>query len=331
MRFPLADWILDHADCRYDLGSSGMRGSIPPPPWPPRRPPAQVVDELQLELARHLGVAPERVFLSHGASEANAWVLGFLARELRRQGRPRTLRVSFPEYPPLFDGARAYGFTVGDAKATAAVAMVSRPRNPEGDLWSADRLSRFADGARYLVVDETFREFAEVRSLAAAGTPRLWTTGSFTKFFGADEARVGFAIAPPKAAKRFAHHVGLVSDELAPGSAAVALALLRNLRSVRAAVRAVVDRNLRAFATRFPGEALPVAPLYFDRLSREDGLKLADRCLAASVLVCPGEFFGERRAVRLCLTRRGFPQALRAYLAVRGDSDPGGSVRPSGV
>ena len=331
MRFPLADWIRTHADVRYDLASSGMRGSVPPPLWPARRPRGEVAETLRLELARYLRVAPERLFLSHGASEANGWVLGWLAREVRRRGRTPVLRVRYPEYPPLFDGGRAYGFVVRGDLAAADVAVVSRPRNPEGDLWSLEELARFSDGARHLLVDETFREFAPVGSVAVAGTPRLWTTGSFTKFFGADEVRVGFAVAPPEAAGRFDRYVGIVSDELAPGSAVAALDLLRHVERVRAAVRAVVDRNLRAFAAAFPEAPSPRAPLHFDRLGRTSGRRLADRCLAASVLVCPGEFFGEARGVRLCLTRRDFPAALRAYLRVRAATTADRSVRAARV
>ena len=318
MKFPLADWIDAHPDCRYDLASSGMRGSIPPPSWPERRPSAGVVEELRLELADHLRVAPTRLFLSHGASEANGWVLGHLARELGRGQSPPALRVRYPEYPPLFDGARAQGFVVHDDGGAVDVAAVSRPRNPEGDLWSAEQLARFSEGARHLVVDETFREFTGVPSVSAEGTRGLWATGSFTKFFGADEVRVGFAIAPPEAVGRFGRYVGLVSDEVAPASAAAALGLLRNLPGVRAAVRAVVDRNLRAWARGFPGTRPPTGPTHFDRSGRASGRRLAERCLAASVLVCPGGFFGDPGGVRICLTRRDFPSGLRAYLRVRG-------------
>jgi histidinol-phosphate/aromatic aminotransferase/cobyric acid decarboxylase-like protein len=328
MRFPLADWIDAHADCRYDLATSGMRGSVPPPAWPARRPARDAERELRRELANHLGVAPERVFLAHGASEANAWVLGYLAREVARAGGAPVLRVQYPEYPPLFDTARALGFVVRQARGPAAVAAVSRPRNPEGDLWSPAKVARFGNGARHLLVDETFREFTGAPSVAAAGTPRLWATGSFTKFYGADEARVGFVVTPPEVPERFVRYVGLVSDELPPASAAMALGLLRGFASVRRSVRSVVDRNLRALGAAVPATMLPAAPLFFDRLGHGTGRRLAERCLDASVLVCPGAYFGEPRGVRICLTRRNFPEALRTYLGVRGNRGSSFSTAP---
>ena len=326
-RFPLADWIDAHPECRFDLATSGMVGSIPPVPWPPRRPAPDAPELLRGRLADHLGVAPGRLFLAHGASEANAWVLGHLAREASRAGRTPILRVAYPEYPPLVDVGRTLGHVVRRGRAPAEVAAISRPRNPEGDLWSEERVRRFADGARHLVVDETFREFADVPSMAAPGTPRVWVTGSFTKFYGADAARVGFAVAPPDVPARFVRYVGLVSNKLAPGSAAIALALLRRHAGVRRAVRAVVDRNRRALRAACPRLPRPVAPLFLDRLERTDGADLARRCLAASVLVSPGGFFGAPRGVRVCLTRRSFPEGLRAYLAVRGRAEGRPSAR----
>jgi aspartate/methionine/tyrosine aminotransferase len=321
MRFPLADWIDAHAGCRHDLGTSGMRGSIPPPPWPRRRPGQGAEDELRDELAEHVGVAPERVFLSHGASEANAWVLGYLAARPGRSTRRPIARVRPPEYPPLFEAARAVGFRVATAAGAADVAIVSRPRNPEGDAWPEEDLERFAAGTRQLLIDETFREFGDLGSMARAGFRGRWTTGSLTKFYGADEVRLGWAVSPPEATAAFGRYVGLVSDEVAPASAAAATELLRRFASVRSSVRRVVDRNVRAFRAAYPGAAPPVAPLYFDRPASGGGRPLAKRCLDASVLVCPGEFFGDRRGVRVCLTRRDFPESLRAYLRVRGPTD----------
>jgi len=316
-RFPLADWIDDHEGCRFNLGSSGMRGAVPPPPWPRRRVSREIARTLRAELADHLDIDPRRLFLAHGASEANAWVLGWLARYRCSGTRVARARVRYPEYPPLFDGARALGFVVRGDGRPVDVAVTSRPRNPGGELWTEETLSDFAEGARALVVDETFREFAEVPSVAARGMAGVWATGSFTKYFGADEVRVGYAVTPPAEAASFGRYVGLVSDEIAPASAAAALGPLRTIGRVRKAVRAVLAPNLAAFARAFPGAKLPAAPLHFDWLTRTTGRSFARRCLGASVLVCPGEYFGEPRGVRLCLTRRATPAALRAYRRVR--------------
>ncbi len=322
MRFPLADWIDDHDDCRHKLGSSGMRGSIRRPPLPDPGPTPPEADELVEALARSVDVDASRVFLTHGATEANAWVAFFLART--RTGSNRACRVRFPEYPPLFDLAHAAGWAVHDDARPAGLAVVSQPRNPEGDRWSAEALFRWADGARHLLIDETFREFARAPSFAAAARPRLWTTGTFTKFFGADDLRVGFVVAPEEAKEGFRRFIGLVSDEIPDRSVAGALELLRRIDDVRAQVDRLMDRNRSALRRALPGTVPPLAPVHFDRGLAESGDRLARRCLEASVLVCPGSFFGEPGGVRICLTHRSFPEDLAAYLRVR--DRPGGAA-----
>ena len=314
MRFPLKDWIDAHAGCRHNLGESGMHASVRQPPASRVRFDRSVLTELGLELAEELRVGPERLFLTHGATEANALITFHLTRAV--SGRVPTGRVLLPEYPPLVELLDVAGARLAPSPRSADLAIVSRPRNPEGDLWSRARLFAWAKGARHLLVDETFREFTGERSLSGLGERGLWTTGTFTKFFGADHLRVGFAVAPPEEAAGFGRLVGLAVDELAPASAAGALRLLREAGRIRAEARSVHERN-RAYLRRAdPGSPDPAGPVYFDRRAG-DGDRLAEACLRASVLVCPGRFFGDADGVRVGLTRRSFPRDLDAYLRVR--------------
>ncbi|HLN50484.1 MAG TPA: aminotransferase class I/II-fold pyridoxal phosphate-dependent enzyme [Thermoplasmata archaeon] len=315
MKFPLADWIDDHDGCRHNLGASGMRGSIRRLTLARGRRERPEASALVEVVARSVGVDTSRVFLTHGATEANAWVTFYLARS--HGAAARSFRVRFPEYPPLFDVAREAGLRLREDARPVDLAVVSQPRNPEGDLWPVESLIRWADGATHLLADETFREFAGTRSLAVASRPRLWTTGSLTKFYGADDVRLGYAIAPADEAPGFARFVGLVGDSIADSSVAAALHLLERGAEIHAQVDRLMARNVAALRRAFPRTAGPVAPVFFDRNFTETGDNLARRCLRASVLVCPGTFFGDPGGVRLCLTRRSFPNDLGAYLRVR--------------
>jgi len=198
------------------------------------------------------------------------------------------------------------------------LAVTSQPRNPEGDLWDTSRLLDWASGARYLLVDETFREFAETRSVVRTGRPGLFATGSFTKFYGGDDLRLGFVAVPEELIDEFGRFYGVVTNELAPFSVAGAAKALDLRPKLRSVVRTVLRTNRAALRRRWARVPAPRAPLVFDRPETgENGDSLALRAVRASVLVCSGSFFGDPRGVRICLTRRSFPEDLDAYLRVR--------------
>ena len=317
MTFPLAEWIDGHTGCRHNLAISGMVGSIAAPKPTPTDLRQADPEELRRRLGEDLRVDGRRVFLTTGASQANALVVLFLAHQKR--GRPAgTCRVCFPEYPPLFHSAREAGFRLTEDPGPVDLAVLSQPRNPEGDLWDRARVLEWVSGARAILVDETFREFAGNRSSLGADHPRLWATGSFTKFFAGDDLRVGFLVAPEGATEEFARFHGLVTNLLASYSVAGATRALRDRETTRRKVRTILRSNVAALRKAFPGVHPPEGPVLFDRLETgEHGTALARRALEASVLVCPGSFFGDPSGVRLCLTRRSFPRDLTAYLEVR--------------
>lgn len=326
MPFPLSEWIDDHAGCHHNLSKSGMHGAIPAPVPSSAEVRAADPSDLRRRLAEDLRVDAGRVFLTTGASQANALAILFLARRRRGEGSG-ACRVCPPEYPPLFDTARSAGFRITNDAREAALAVVSQPRNPEGDLWDRTRLLEWSSGARAVVVDETFREFAGTRSVLSSERPGLWATGSFTKFFAGDDLRVGFAVAPEESALEFARFHGLVTNLLPAYSVAGAARAFRDREKIRRQVRAILGHNVAFARSAFPNLRPPKSPVMFDRLeSGEDGDSLAKRALRASVLVCSGSFFGDPSGVRLCLTRRGFSADLVAYLAVR-DRTSGGRTR----
>jgi histidinol-phosphate/aromatic aminotransferase/cobyric acid decarboxylase-like protein len=315
VRFPLADWIDDHPDCRFNLGKSGMRGTVRHPLPTAAEVRSASEPELRRRLASLVGVAPARLFLTHGASEANALVVAFVTREPDRG--PRACRVRFPEYPPLYDLARTHGYRVVDRAGPVALAVASQPRNPEGDLWSPDRLNEFARAARATVIDETFREFTSADSIQRLGIRGVWSTGTFTKAYGADDLRVGYVVVPEGREEAFARFHGLVTDEIAEWSVAAALVTLDARDRILAAARRIFERNRDAWSRVRSGGPTLAAPVAFDDPVPGGGDRLARRCLAASVLVCPGSLLGRPSGVRVCLTRRSFPQDVAEYVRVR--------------
>lgn len=271
--------------------------------------------ELRVQLASLLGVDASRVFLTHGATEANSWAVFYLRRA--RSGRAARCRVLYPEYPPLIDLPRLAGFRITTGRGTSELATISQPRNPVGDLWSVERLTTWSEGARATLVDETFREFTPAPSVQRLGLPGLWSTGSFTKVYGADDLRVGFVIPPEGEADGFARFHGLVADEMPIYSVAGALAILARRNRLLREVRSLIRRHQSLWHLANPGRPELSAPVAFDDPVPPDGNRFARRCLRASILVCPGSFFGRPSGVRIGLTRRTFPRDLARYLSVR--------------
>lgn len=272
--------------------------------------------ELRRQLGALVGVDSSRVFLTHGATEAASWAVAYTARRART--RVARCRVRFPEYPPLFDIARWAGYRLVTGAGPTDLAIISQPRNPVGELWSTDRLDAWRRDARSTLVDETFREFSPAASVQRRGLRGVWSTGSFTKVYGADDLRVGFVVPPEEERDRFARFHGLVADELPDYSVAAALATLAERDRILREVRSVVGRNQALWQHLTPGSPPLAGPVAFDDPVLPDGDRFSQRCVRASVLVCPGSFFGRASGVRVGLTRRSFPRDLRQYLRVRG-------------
>ena len=325
------DWLQSHAGVRHNLSLSGMGGVVRLPRPAPREIDRATAPTLRSRVADGLNVDPRRVVLTHGATEGNSLVLFYLARTGRRSGGSAgRVRAWMPEYLPLWEAALAAGFRAASGGGSADLAVVSNPRNPEGTLWDRREIEARADGQRAILIDETFREFTEVPSLAAGGRRGWWCTGTFTKVYGGDALRVGWVVAPPEAADDFRRWHTLLGDAIAPPSIAGALRCLDERDRILRAVRARFVRYRSLLALHRPETAHLAAPVFFDRTEGIDTRRLALRALRRSILVAPGAYFGDPGGVRICLTRRRFPDDFAAYLRFR-TAGPRGRSRPRPV
>ncbi len=319
MAFPLADWIDGHEDVPHNLGSSGMKGSLTTTLALLARPPTPDPDPeaLRAEIGARLGVAGPRVFLTHGASEANALALFYLQREIRRATtRAPVVRIPRPEYPPLFDAAAVAGFRDRDAPG-ADLLVRSEPNNPTGARMGLGPLSdQFGEIPRWLI-DESFREFTPVESLVRRGPPGAWVTGTFTKVFGGDSIRVGWVVPAERDLPGFESFHGLLTDKVPWHSVQMAREILLHANEILAEARGVFETNRAALRRVLPNLGALAAPVAFDRPGLPDAEPLALRALDAGILTSPGRFFDDPSGIRLGLTRRSFPEDLAAYLAVR--------------
>lgn len=175
---------------------------------------------------------------------------------------PGVARVLSPTYAEHARAAALAGHRVEDverfeALAGADLAVVVNPNNPDGRLFSAERLLELAAALRMrgglLVVDEAFMDVAPPEhgmggAVGKAGN--LVVLRSFGKFFGLAGARLGFAVASEPLARRLEAQLGpwaVSGPALAAGIAALQdRAWREGMRARLDAEAAALDRALGA-------------------------------------------------------------------------------------
>ena len=317
MGFPLADWINRHEGLPHNLSQSGMKYSLQRSLKRLRPRNGSTLEELQRAFAETLGIDPRRVFLTHGATEANAVTLWFLALELRKKwGRTPRAHVPALEYPPLQEGPGWSGFRRVPDPTASDLHVHSNPNNPRGTLVPHPATSR--KGPLFLI-DETFREFTPLRSAAIPGNSSIFVTGTLTKAYGADALRVGWVAIPPEWVDRFEPFHGNMVALIPQASLDGAMALLARRQRIFQESREIFRRNERVLRRMLPGIPSLSAPVCFDEISRTpgEGDRLARWAVEKGVLVSPGGLFGDSRGVRICLTQRTFSADLARYIALR--------------
>lgn len=316
--FPLGTWVDRHRGVRHNLAISGMRGVLESVPRLLKDPPPAGPDQVTAALARIHGVHRNEVFLTHGAHEANFLAVVFLANRAQQKPRRLTVRIDAPEYPQIAEAVVAAGARVVSEGRRADVWAFSNPNNPTGRWRPPGRIRKGLDDSAIVLVDEAYREFTDVPSVARWGEENLWATGTFTKVYGADEIRVGWSIPPSTLSASYARFHAVAADRIADRSIRAASAILSARDKVLREVRSRFIRNVRALQSAVQGSEAPSGPVWFDQ---GEGTLSGDRLQAAalrrSILVCSGTFFGDPTGVRICLTRPSFPDDLRQYLTVR--------------
>lgn len=271
--------------------------------------------ELRCALAEWLGVEPERIWIGNGSDEG----LDLLIRTFVEPAEE--VVVVTPTYGMYRITAEAHGAGVRevpldgtfdldltatlDAARGAKAVFLCSPNNPTGNLLSADRLTRLAEGFDGLVVvDEAYVEFADGPSLVSA-TPthrNLVVLRTFSKAWGLAGARVGYLVADAGVVE-YLDRVNLPYPLSAPAQGAARATLRRSSQMQVTRMRIVAERERLARRLAdlgyevFPSQAnfvlvrIPGARRVYRRLAEEFGLVVRDRsdvprledCLRVSV------------------------------------------------
>lgn len=144
-------------------------------------------------------------------------VIQLLPRLVAPGRRVAVLSPTYGEYRHVFELASLDVDAIADLDAVTeahGLVVVVNPNNPDGRLYSVDRLlalqHRLAGQGGFLVVDEAFGDGVPQASLAplSGGLSNLLIFRSFGKFFGLAGLRLGFVIGAPDVQGRFEDWLG---------------------------------------------------------------------------------------------------------------------------
>lgn len=262
---------------------------INPVPWPGAAtiapdwqalPDPLALADLEAAAAAHFGVAPAHICAVPG-SEIGLRIVG------RLLDRPAChLTPAYRTHGAAF--TRTSAVREPEEAPPGSVLLLANPNNPDGRLFSAERLAALRERVEWLVVDEAFADCMPGSSIAPAigEGQRLVVLRSFGKFFGLAGVRLGFVLGP---AEIVAGCRALLGDW--PVSAA-AVAFGRAAYRDRAWIAATVEM-LKDSAARLDGllkrhglQARGECPL-FRLVELDDAAALFERLARRAILTRP--------------------------------------------
>ncbi|MDA4129712.1 MAG: pyridoxal phosphate-dependent aminotransferase [Thaumarchaeota archaeon] len=318
--FELIDWIVQNiSGAKYDLTSTGLD--------PPRLMDLGIevkyerfAKEPQLaeSIGQAYGVPSTEVLATSGCTLALYLIFATLLRPNDE------VIVQMPNYPPLYKVPRVLGAKVTEVRMgfkggfkldldalekvlskKTRMLVLTNSNNPTGVRLTKSDLEEIANitarTGTFLLVDETFREFAvNPAPLARNLGNHVLSTNTLAKYFGMGDLKVGWIIAKKDLIQKIQAVNKWVSINVAPLSARVASQIFENKKKFDDRAASIMNQNLqiaKAFFKRtidyinwvepdgapicFPKSKLPLSSLQLSKT-------LIDRF---GILVSPGEFF----------------------------------------
>ncbi|MGC8598603.1 MAG: aminotransferase class I/II-fold pyridoxal phosphate-dependent enzyme [Thermoplasmata archaeon] len=341
--FETGRWIISHRT-KLDLSNSGLSGRIDLKKYFEN---ATMMDEdyLKEEVASLNNTDRKNIVITHGATEALFMTITFL-----RLNDHYTYHVRLPEYEPIFKLPELLDLdNVGDMVARGEVnkkyrkfesngkkmyvvdgnygskmdgrfdlLLYSNINNPTG--WFLEEMDNF----RTTLVDETFLQFyMDLDNVKYKND--AYRINTYTKFYGGDEVRVGWIIAPtPENANKINSMKGIFTEQVSRYNISVAYRMLRDNDSIREFARYEMQKNLSYLRKnmgrlRFYGGREPVLSTVtfvdYSSYSDMDSVSMAEYLHSKGISIVPGKLFGvDGPYLRVCYTRENFQEVFDAFI-----------------
>lgn len=311
-----------------NLHSSGVRALEPREIDVPAVDPWQSSALFEQGLASWLGIAPDELLFTPGATGGTLLVLLSLASAGDR------ILVERPVYEPMlrqagrlgdverFERIASLGWrlpvdeVLSRITERTALLMITEPSNPSGTLLPREQVLALADAAQrsgaLLLVNEVYLGYTHAPSYHGAA-PNILVVSSLSKLLGAYWARLGWVSGPAPVIDRLRLAHKNMSMPTAPG-AAVGLGVLERADELRETARAISSSGMETVDSwvsstpglswtrpRGPGFGCVHLPEGVD-----DDVRLAERLHEEhEVLVVPGTHFEVPGSLRISWLQTG--------------------------
>ena len=144
---------------------------------------------LEKMIAGRLGIAPDEVMVTSGATDA-IWLI---AQAFRHKGTYNVCHPTFSEYE---DACRAFDYKT---QSEASLCWLCNPNNPTGEAYSEKNVLELAQKHELLVLDQSYEDYTLAKMLSAKEAVRcgnIIQIRSMTKSHAIPGLRLGYVIAP---------------------------------------------------------------------------------------------------------------------------------------
>ncbi len=306
LQFETGIWIKDHSG-KYDLCQSGMHGRVNLLPYFEKAFQFSE-DDLKGLIAEINGAESRDVVVTHGATEAAFMVMYFL----KARGKA-SAKFAIPEYEMLMKLPAFFYYSNG-----GEIEVFSNTNNPTGTI------SELSQSRGTVVADETFMQFhADLDRVKYRGEP--YRINTLTKFYGGDDIRVGYIIAPGNnEAIELERLRGIFTEPVSKYNMSIAAALLSDNERIKESVRSMAEENHKILINnreklKFYKNKEPligtVALVDYSEYTGLPSTYVAARLSKSGICAIPGDLFGIRGPyLRVCYTRENFSEALFALI-----------------
>lgn len=278
---------------------------------------------LKAELAEHLKLSPDNIFVCAGSIEALDILIRTFIREKENLIIPELTFVACKIIAEVFgvetkfSQMRDYSIDIGSIIENydehTKMIIIASPNNPTGTIVTEKEMIKLLENVSphtFVIADEAYFEF--VSDLNYPDTiglqkkyPNLIVLRTFSKIYGLAGLRVGYAIASKEIVKQFEYYQPPFSvNQMATVAASASIKdkqFLKDSISANMKTRSVLEKELRNLGYNIVSSQGNFIFIHFDKQEERD--LIFDMLKSKSVFARKMDYFGDSKAFRLTIPK----------------------------